>query len=466
MTAPDSHHRDRAESAGNGPGPATGSASDPAASDVGGACDDTGVRRDAPIGGVAGAGVSAGRRGLGRFSPAVRTKLHAARLWIMINRPYYCRALFACPLIPTVTEPTMTISMDRRWRIFVNPHYVASCSVEKTAAVLIHEINHALRAHAERSLKTASPATMKFWLAACELEINDDLQDDGLDIDDGLLPHRFNLAPYQTAEAYHQQLLDAAATIDDGPVCGPVCGGHPDHRGHRQLDRDGSDGLSDLQRWLIRRATARTILEDDDDWDVPAGLRDWAKTTAGATVNWRQVLARALRHSLHIGAGASDYTWQRPPRRQDPDDCVIRPALAAPVGDITVVLDTSGSMTPAAHAQAFSEIDAILRKAVPGQAIRVLSVDDDVHTDQRITHPRQITPAGGRGTDMAAGIETAAQTAPAAIIVITDGYTPWPRDPPPGARCVIAALTDNHLIHQVPGWIQAIDISQDLQHDD
>ena len=292
MTAPDSHHRDRAESAGNGPGPATGSASDPAASDVGGACDDTGVRRDAPIGGVAGAGVSAGRRGLGRFSPAVRTKLHAARLWIMINRPYYCRALFACPLIPTVTEPTMTISMDRRWRIFVNPHYVASCSVEKTAAVLIHEINHALRAHAERSLKTASPATMKFWLAACELEINDDLQDDGLDIDDGLLPHRFNLAPYQTAEAYHQQLLDAAATIDDGPVCGPVCGGHPDHRGHRQLDRDGSDGLSDLQRWLIRRATARTILEDDDDWDVPAGLRDWAKTTAGATVNWRQVLAR------------------------------------------------------------------------------------------------------------------------------------------------------------------------------
>ena len=129
------------------------------------------------------------------------------------------------------------------------------------------------------------------------------------------------------------------------------------------------------------------------------------------------------------------------------------------------MLDTSGSMGQHEHAQAFSEIDAIVKKAVPGQAIRVLSVDDDVHSDQRINQARQITPTGGRGTNMAAGIEAAAENAPAAIVVITDGWTPWPQDPPPGARCVIAALTDNDLIHEVPGWIQAIDISQDLHHD-
>ena len=63
---------------------------------------------------------------------------------------------------------------------------------------------------------------------------------------------------------------------------------------------------------------------------------------------------------------------------------------------------------------------------------------------------------------MAAGIETAAQTAPAAIIVITDGYTPCPQDPPQGARSVIAALTDNDCLHEVPGRTQAIDISEDI----
>ena len=84
-------------------------------------------------------------------------------------------------------------------------------------------------------------------------------------------------------------------------------------------------------------------------------------------------------------------------------------------------------------------------------------------TDQRVNHARQITLQGGRGTDMAAGIETAADASPAEI-VITDGHTPWPENPPPGARRVIAALTSNSCLHRVPGWIHAIDISHDIQH--
>ena len=100
-------------------------------------------------------------------------------------------------------------------------------------------------------------------------------------------------------------------------------------------------------------------------------------------------------------------------------------------------------------------------KAIPGQPMRVLSVDTGVHTDQKVTRAHQITPKGGAGTDMAAGITTAARTRPAAIIVITDGYTPWPPTPPPGARGVIAALTNSHTAHRVPAWIQTINITND-----
>ena len=64
------------------------------------------------------------------------------------------------------------------------------------------------------------------------------------------------------------------------------------------------------------------------------------------------------------------------------------------------------------HAQAFAEINNILTKAIPGQAIRVLSVDTAVHTDQHVTRARQITPKGGAGTNMATGITTAARTPP------------------------------------------------------
>ena len=61
---------------------------------------------------------------------------------------------------------------------------------------------------------------------------------------------------------------------------------------------------------------------------------------------------------------------------------------------------------------------------------------------------------------MATGIHAATQTRPDAIIVITDGWTPWPQTPPPATRTVIAALTNNHTIDQAPEWIQTIDISE------
>ena len=417
-----------------------------------------------------------GRPGAGRrqrgFRSGVLTKLQAARLWIIQHRPYYARALLACPLIPTEARPTMTIAMDHQWRIFINQDHVETLTVEKTAATLIHEINHALRCHGERSRRTAPDELLIFWKAACELEINDDLEEDGFDVDGWLLPETFGLECSQTAETYFFQLLDQATKLGESeiPDCGPVCGAHPPPAGphHVSGDVDGVDGVGNLQQWLLRQAVAEAIVADaagDDLWDVPPGLRAWAHETTGSQVNWRQVLARALRQSLHTAAGTADFTWSRPPRRHDPHSDVIRPGLAAPSAKIAVVLDTSGSMSAAEHAQAFSEIDAIIKKAVPGEAVRVLSVDHKVHTDQRIVQARQVVPEGGRGTNMCAGIETAAQSSPAAIVVITDGWTPWPPDPLPGARCVIATLTDNRNMHEVPGWIQAIDISDGIGPD-
>lgn len=394
----------------------------------------------------------------GRFSPAVRAKLQAARLWVATNRPYYCAALFACPLIAVESRPTMTIAMDHQWRIYINPRYVASNTIEQVAAALIHEINHALRSHAERGLRTATPELDEFWKVACEFEINDDLELDGLDIGDGLLPEYFGIEEQDTAELYYQQLLEHSVCVGTAPDCGPICSTRTHHS--QGLDACGTEGLTAAQRLFAQQATAAAVLQYGlDGGDVPVGLHEWAQHTARAAVDWRQMLARLLRSSLHSHAGAADYTWQRPCRRQDPADAVIRPAMAAPAASITVVLDTSASMGEADHAKAYAEINAILTRAVPAQAIRVLSVDQEVNTDQRITHTRQITPKGRRGTDMAQGIRAAAAARPAVIIVITDGYTPWPPTRPPGARTVIAALTDCHAIHVVPGWMHAIDIS-------
>ena len=109
--------------------------------------------------------------------------------------------------------------------------------------------------------------------------------------------------------------------------------------------------------------------------------------------------------------------------------------------------------------RALTEVNAIITTVVPGDSVRVLSVDTCVHTDQNIHSTAQLQLAGAGGTDMAAGIYAAAESNPDAIVVVTDGWTAWPATPPPGARTVIAALTHNSQLHNIPKWIQPIDLT-------
>ena len=392
-----------------------------------------------------------------QLSPEAQRRLQAARLWIAANRHYYSKAAFSCPVVPAA--PPARIGIDERWRIYASSEHLESLTVKGAAAELIHVLNHALRDHAQRARNTGVDAmTAPAWNAAADCEINDDLLEDGLLDDSGLLPEDLDLDDYSTAEHYYRQLLDNAIAIEGHADCGSGC--HSHHTAH-ELDTD-AEALSDFDRKLLKRtvaAAAADHLRARGAGSVPAGLARWAEQTLRPKVDWRRQLASALRASVHHKAGAADYTWQRPSRRQQPQDVVLRPAMTRPVPSIAVVVDTSGSMSEDELDRALTEISAIVATVVPGDSVRVLSVDTVVHTDQQIHNTRQIRLAGAGGTDMAAGIAAAAEADPDAIVVITDGWTPWPRTRPTGARNVVAALTDHRCMRHVPDWIQAIDTS-------
>lgn len=399
-----------------------------------------------------------------RLSGEARRRLQAARLWIAANRPYYSKALFSCLVIPAAAPAR--VGIDERWRIYANSEFLESLSVQQAAAELVHVLNHALRDHAQRARHSGVDAvTAAAWNLAADCEINDDLLEDGLlddDLDDSswMLPEDLDLADYCTAESYYRDILDGALAVEDVAECGSGC--HSHLVSHELAD--DAEALSDFDRALLKRATAAAVSDHRKQLgagSVPAGLARWAQQTLRPTVNWRQQLAMSLRTSMHHRSGASDYTWQRPSRRQQPQDAVLRPAMTRPAPSVTMVVDTSGSMSEHELDRALTEISAIIATVVPGDSVRVLSVDADIHADQHIYDTAQISLAGSGGTDMAAGIRVAAEAKPDAIVVITDGYTPWPPTRPPGARCVIAALTDHNTIDRIPDWIQAIDMTQE-----
>ena len=393
--------------------------------------------------------------------------LRAARLWITLHRPYYSRALFACPLI--ATDQVETMAIDTRWRIYINPGHVASRSIEETAADLIHELNHGLRSHASRARRLGvEHAAARLWNIAADFEINDDLIDDDLQLADGLLPGDFGLDEWRTAEHYYREILDNAETVEAVAAsavlrCGSGCTGLPaDSETAPEHDPRSGPGLDPVEQDMLRHVVASALQEhvrSRGTGHAPQGLRRWADNLLHPRIDWRRTLASAVRRGLHHRTGAADYTWQRPPRRGDPNDTIIRPGMARPVPDLTVIVDTSASMQDHDLDQALAEIQAILTRVVPGDSIRVYSVDTQIANQTRAASTRHINLKGGGGTDMRTGIEAAAETAPAAIIVITDGWTPWPPTPPHGRPLTIAALTDNTRARHVPDWIRAIDIA-------
>ena len=384
-------------------------------------------------------------------------RVQAARLWIARHRPYYAEALFSCPI--TYTTAIEGFAIDPQWRIYINPHTAAALTTEEVAGSLVHELNHALRAHPERAQRASVPdGHHTAWNIAADCEINDDLRSDGLARRDGVVyPADMGLQPGQLTEQYYQQLLQNAQTIEIPVICcesasrGPTGPNQP----------AGQPGLTQARKQQLRRHTAQAVLGHQNDhghWSVSKGLARWAQTTTAQTADWRRILAAALRRGLNRQPGTGDWTYTRPPRRPD-DGPIIRPGTNRPTAHIAVVIDTSGSMTRKDHQQALSETQAILKQAVPGQAIHVYSYDTEAHTAQTVFNTSQIQLVGGGGTDMSAAIETAAETKPrpAIIIVITDGYTDWPPTRPPANHStVIAVLTDPDTHHAVPPWITHI----------
>ena len=404
----------------------------------------------------------AGEKAEGDVRAEGRMRLLAARMWVARHRPYYARALFACPI--ELTYETRTLAIYDHWHIEANPRFAASHTVGEVAAGLIHELNHLLRDHSGRFLRSGLPdEALWLWRIAAEFEINDDLRDDGLEMPVwALYPEAVGLEPGRTAEQYYRDMLDMARPPDHSAE--QMC----DHDYRVSDDDSGADGKdrgderpSLARREQLRRQAARDVIDHQrahGEASLPEGLGRWAATLTEPKLDWRRLLASEVRKGVRRRPGTGDADWARPPRRPD-ESPVLRPGTARPAADIAVIVDTSSSMRPADHSQALTEIQAILRAAVPGEAVRVHSADVGVITSQDITQARQIRLAGGVGTDMGQAVidAAAARPRPAVIIVITDGGTTWPpARPPEVAGTVIVVLTRPDWACEVPRWITAV----------
>lgn len=311
-------------------------------------------------------------------------KLFTARLHAARARPYLATALYALHLVESRQVPTMGV--DRYWRCYFSPAFVNRTPVADLASVLVHEVSHLLRDHHGRSDRYArahnltGPAEHLRMNIAADAEINDDAFGDGLVCPEGaVLPADLGLPAGELMEDYLRQFrlgphTENAAWLD----CGSGADG---------LDRDwdlgpdGAHGLTDQERDAVRFRVAQGIVGRPGN--ASRGWRRWAEEALHPPQPWRELLGAAMRAAA-TAPGAGDYSYGRPARRSAAVPGAVLPSLRRTPPRVSVVIDTSGSVSDAELGSALLEVAAIAR-AVGGRRDLVTVVSCD--TAARIAHP-------------------------------------------------------------------------------
>ncbi|MFR9749815.1 DUF2201 family putative metallopeptidase [Nocardia sp. 004] len=401
-----------------------------------------------------------------------RDKLFAARLHAARVRPYLATALFALCVVESRRVPTMGV--DRYWRCYVSPAFVDRTPVEDLAGVWVHEVSHLLRDHHSRSDRFArrhgliDPVERLRMNIAADCEINDDIFGDGLAQPAGAVtPESLGLPEGELMEDYLRQFRLGPHTQD---IAWLDCGSGADGS-HREweLGPDDANGLSEQERDAVRFHVAQGIIGRPGD--APEGWKRWAEEVFHPPQPWRDLLGAAIRSAV-CGAGAGeDYTYGRPARRSAGVPGVVLPSLRRTPPQVAVLIDTSGSVSDTELGSALLEVAAIVR-AVGGRRdlVTVLSCD----AAARIAHPlcraEGIPLIGGGGTDLRTGIAKALRTQPGpdALVILTDGQTPWPIRRPP-CRTVVGlfrrpytsswrASDPDYIPDPPPAWARVVDI--------
>jgi len=432
--------------------------------------------------------------------------------------PYFSKGIFS--LIPISSTEVPIAGVDYSWRMYVNEEGVKNWSVESLAMLTVHELRHLISKHGDRAKAIGiSAENRKTWNIAADIEINQQLKKEGYapppqGWKTSCLPEHYTMADGsimpegKSAEWYYNELLKSPPDPeeeedegegkgdDEGEDEGESEGGDEGESNDESPDGNskGTEGSSegsgvtgieedyelpkdDAREGIDKEREERLINEIAHDVaESPAGtehghLGDWAHNTLNPKIDWRKELAAQIRRAVQAKRGKSDYTYNKPSRRQDGRNYVV-PAMIEYDPEIVVAVDTSASMGSRTSSGdrildvAVSEIDGILKGSGKSQ-VPVFAVDTVAADVQKIKSAKDVVTSGGGGTDMSAGIHAAEtmKPRPDVVIVVTDGFTPWPERKPKGGMAVLIARigmsANQRESWEVPSWARVVDIDRD-----
>ena len=333
--------------------------------------------------------------------------LISARITLLLDHYFWGRLAMHLKLVEDPTQPTLAVDGKS---IFYNPDFVLGLSPSLTRSAFAHEIMHCV----QESFVRRGGRNPRLWNCATDYAINLILKDAGFEIGkEWLLDDK-----YRDMSAEHiYDLLNQNKNNDDLKPFDIV------------LDNPlpSSEDVQTAMEWQVNVQAAAQMARQHGK--MPKGMERFMQDMEEPQVPWQAVLQRFVSQTSR-----NDYSWQRPSKRMIAHGYHMPSLYSESMGLLVAGIDTSGSIDAPTLNAFGSEITAAFNAAHPEKLI-------NIYCDAAVAHVDEIDQGsglpefgahGGGGTDLREIFNWLDEHdhKPAALIVLTDGYTPFPDQAP------------------------------------
>ncbi len=341
------------------------------------------------------------------INQAALRKLTVARSQLLLNKGQGFWGVLALRLKLVERPDIPTLAIDGK-HIFYNPDFVMNLSDSLCRSAVAHEVMHCVFDHVGRR-GSRSP---RRWNQAGDYAINQVLEEAGFEIGDGWLLSKAYSG--MTADQIYNMLPEDNGNDGNDPLDQVMDGAG-----------DGTGTETSAVEWQIAAIQAANAAKSAGK--LPGGLERFIEETTTNKVDWRAALRQFVTE-----ISKNDYSWSRPNRRFLSAGMYLPGLYSESMGEVAVVIDTSGSIDQATLNAFGSEVKAIVDSVKPLKT-------HVIYCDAEVNHVDEFTPEqelhfemhGGGGTDFAPPFVHLEQNdiKPSCLIYLTDLYGPFPDAP-------------------------------------
>lgn len=368
------------------------------------------------------------------------TTVQKARVQLLMHHPFFASIVMSTP---QVERTDIWLAATDAKSIFINTPACEQLTVDEMKFIWAHEALHIMLYHVPMMLENKYDRTK--WNQATDYFINLTLTKCG-----------FTMVKGGLWDAKYDGMSSPVIydTLPDPPKKGGKGGGtgEPGEPGEGAgepwedlVEPEGAfddAAMADLKRSVQQRvAQAASIARLCGK--MPAELERLVSEILDPVVPWPEVLREYMTRTTQ-----DDESWARRNRRYNAV-CLPR-RYSEHLGEIIFIGDTSGSISNDELARGAAEVRSVAELMRP-ERIRLVWADAAVAGEQifELHDPIEIAPTGGGGTDMRVPLEYVEQFNPPVVVLMTDGYTPWPAVAPPYPLIVLCTTDADCPVGQV-----------------